>query len=189
MRNLLSLVVMVAVVVACTSGAQAFDGQRKGFVLGGGLGIAPVASWDSGFPLFEESKAGLGLNILIGYAWDEQNMIVYEGNGVGYKSDFGDANITQMFNGAVWYHYFGPKGKSFFTSAGLGVYQFVFEFQSGSFSASGSNDVGGAILLGAGYEFSPHYQVAAYVSSGKTSEPGFDYDHTHVSILFSAVAF
>ena len=189
MKQICSIFGIALLILLCATNVNAFDGQRKGFVLGGGLGIAPSVTWDSGLPGFEESKAGLGLNIMLGYAWDERNMIVYEGNGAGFQSDFGNAQITQMFNGAAWYHYFGPKGKSFFTSVGVGVYQFMFEFQSGSFTASGSNDVGGAILLGVGYEFSPHYQVAAYVSAGKTSEPGFEYDHSHVSVVFNAVAF
>ncbi len=44
-------------------------------------------------------------------------------------------------------------------------------------------------MLGAGYEFSPHWQVAVYFSSGKTSDPFFDYNHNHVSILMSGIAF
>ncbi len=170
--------------------ASAFDGKRKGFVLGGGLGFAPNASWSVDVPFFgygtvsaDEDKAGVGLNFIIGYAWDEFNMIVYEGNVAGYNSDFlGDRPVSQGFNGASWYHYFGPQGKSFFIAAGIGFYVFdVEDFEQ--------NDPGGAFLVGGGYEFVRHVQVALYLSGGKTSDAGVDFGHNHINILVSAVAF
>jgi len=154
------------------SSASAFDGLRKGFVLGGGLGLAPTASWDA--DIIDDSGTGFGLNLLIGYAWDEYNMIVYEGNIAGYKS-IADIRVSQGFNGASWYHYFGPQGKSFFTTAGLGFY--VFDFDHDSYG-SGSNDPGAGVLLGGGY-----------LSFGRTSDSFYDYNHTHISVLVSAVAF
>ncbi|MCH9031726.1 MAG: hypothetical protein IIB00_05645, partial [candidate division Zixibacteria bacterium] len=149
----------------------AFDGNRRGFVLGGGLGFAPVASWDGGFA--DESKAGVAANLFLGYGWNDVNLIVAEGNLAVYKSDFGDATITQGFSGVAWYHYFGPAGQSFYSTLGAGAYTFDFEIAG----QTGSNDPGFGALFGVGYEFSKHYQIGGVFSFGKTSEPGIDYDH------------
>jgi len=189
-KVLRAVVVLILSVVSTTYG---FDGNRKGFVLGGGLGFSPRSSWEgnvvdlSTFPpqivKADENKAGLGLNLIIGYAWDEQNMIVYEGNVTGWNSDlFVDQSIAQGFNGASWYHYFGVPGRSAFTTLGLGFY--VFDVKDYD-----ANDAKGAILLGGGYEFARHWQLGGYLGIGKTSDPGGDFDHTHFSILVSGVAF
>ncbi len=178
MKKLVILVIGLSLVLAVS--ASAFNGMRKGFVLGGGLGFAPQAKWEIG--TIKEEKSGMALNFIIGYGWDESNMIVYEGNVVGYSSDIPNQTFAQGFNGVSWYHYFGPGQKGAFTAVGLGAYV----FDPGDFS---DPDPGGGLLVGAGYQFSPHWQVGGYFSSGKTSEGIFDYDHTHFSILISTVAF
>lgn len=192
---LTSLIVLIAI-----PSVYSFDNTRKGFVLGGGLGFAPAVHWelnledvlildDNGkwirddLSLIDDNSSGFGLNFIIGYAWDEYNMIVYEGNIVGFQSF--NFNFVQGFNGAAWYHYFGPKGETFFSTAGLGVYVFKPEDLK-------QNEYGGAILLGGGYEFSPHWQVGAYLSAGRTQDPdisGLDFKHTTFSILVSGIAF
>ena len=180
MKNIL-IVCVLFILLAST--AWSFDGNRKGFVLGGGLGFAATAKWEvDGLSIISESGSGIGLNLLIGFACDENNMIVYEGNVAGYKSDAVDVNLSQGFNGAAWYHYFGLPGKSMFTTVGLGFYV----FEADGYDA---NDLGGAIMIGAGYEFARHWQIGAYFSAGKTSDPIFDYKHNHVNILISGVAF
>ncbi len=99
------------IIVLLASSAWSFDGNRKGFVLGGGLGFAPTAKWEiDGASIFSESAPGLGINLLIGYAWNENNMIVYEGNAVGYKPKITNTDLLQGFYGASWYHYFGSNG-------------------------------------------------------------------------------
>ena len=190
------ILVFLAAVSLLSTSSWAFNGVRKGFVLGGGLGFSPAAKWSvddyyMGMQLdTSETKAGVGLNLLVGYAWDEHNMIVYEGNVAGYKSDFfsdfpldpRDRTATQGFNGAAWYHYYGPTGRSFFTAVGLGFYYFkVEDFEE--------NDAGGALLLGAGYEFTRHLQFGVYLSGGRTSSDGVDFEHGHISVLMSAIAF
>jgi hypothetical protein len=156
---------VVLVLVFCST-AFGFDGKRKGFVLGGGLGVAPVAKWDSDIDGFDESKVAASGNLFL-------------------SSDYGDATITQGFGGASWYHYFAPPGKGFYTVVGLGAFNFDFEI-SGS---SGSNDPGVGILAGGGYEFARHFQAGVYLSWGKTTEPSVDYTHLNVSIAVNAVAF
>ena len=182
-------VVALVVVLCMTGSSTAFDGQRKGFVLGGGLGFSPEATYSVGLDLgpfgtltVDENGSGFGLNLVIGGAFNEQNMLVYEGNVAGWKSDILNDNISQGFNGAAWYHYFGPLGKSAFTVAGIGAYVFQAENYE-------DNDPGLGILLGGGYEFSKHWQIGGYYSFGKTSDSGVDFDHHHLNILVSGIAF
>ena len=88
MKKLVVLVIGLSIVLAAS--ASAFNGLRKGFVLGGGLGFAPAISWEAeNFPLFKEDVSGVALNFFLGYAWDEQNMIVWEANAVGWISPRG----------------------------------------------------------------------------------------------------
>jgi hypothetical protein len=181
------LVAGLVLSLVATSSAMAFDGRRKGFVLGGGLGLAPVASWNEAGPSYEDTGVGAGFNLLTGYAWDEFNMIVYEGNIAVYRSEIGGIDFTayQGTNGASWYHYFGPTGRTFFTVAGIAFYIFNGDVSGMSFK----NDPGFGGLVGGGYEFARHWQVGAYFSAGTTTEPGYDYTHFHVNALVSGVAF
>ncbi len=187
MKRTAAVTMLMAMIFVSSSAG--FDNHRQGFVLGGGIGFAPFAKWsveDSflGHTVFgaDETRAGVGINILIGYAWDEKNMIVYEGNAAGYWSEYRDESIGQGFGGAAWYHYYGPKGKSGFTTAGLGLYSFDPEDRD-------ANDAGFGVLLGGGYEFARHWQVGGYLSFGSSSYYGLDYRHSHFSVLVSGVAF
>lgn len=186
--KLARVLTLVMLVVLIASSVSAFDGMRKGFVLGGGLGFSPYTTWSFSEELFgfnvnfDESNVGIGLNLVIGYAWDEYNMLVYEGNVTGANSDLLDETISQGFNGASWYHYFGPQGKSFFTVVGLGFYV----NKVGDYDA---DDPGGGYLFGGGYEFARHVQAAVYFSGGQTKSDGVTIGHNHFSILIGAVAF
>lgn len=186
---------VICLVIVLVSSASAFDGLRKGFVLGGGLGLGPLANTSIDGLAGEYKKTGLATNFLIGYAWDEQNMIVFLRDAVLYSETielvwmgnllFRDKiSIIQGFTGAGYYHYFGPVGRSFYITGGLG-------FQDWSSLESGWNspDVGGALLLGGGYEFARHWQVHGSLSFGTTSDAFFEYDHTQMLFTVSAVAF
>ncbi len=186
-------ILIIAICLLIPISSLAFDGKRKGFVFGGGFGFAPFSKWKSDITTTDgspgtnsESKAGFALNFLIGGAFDEHNMLVYEGNFTGYNSDYFNQSLAQGFNGAAWYYYFGSAGKSVFTALGLGFYDF---------KVNGRNrpDPGLAILLGAGYEFTRHWQVGGYLSLGKTSDNEYrnraDLKHSQFSFLVNAIAF
>jgi hypothetical protein len=182
------LILSLAAILLLAGSSFAFDGNRKGFVLGGGLGLGATGSWKVDVPFFgstvsvDENGTGVGLHFVIGGAFDEYNVLVYEGNAIGYNSDMFDEGIGQGFNGAAWYHYFGEAGKSAFTTLGLGLYY----FKVGDFDAT---DPKVALLVGGGYEFARHWQVGGYFSFGQTSEGPVDFDHTHFNILVSGIAF
>lgn len=185
MKKVVVFTVLIFVIAAIN--ANAFNGLRKGFVLGGGLGFGPVANVTAERTNAELENSGLALNFLIGYAWDEQNMIVFLRDGVIYSEETifgGSINLVQGFSGAAYYHYFGPVGKSFYVVGGLG-----FQDWSSLDSDYDSNDVKAGILLGLGYEFARHVQIHGSLSFGKTSDPIQDYKHTQMQIGVSAIAF
>nr|MBN2277733.1 hypothetical protein [candidate division Zixibacteria bacterium] len=181
-----SCICLILMVLMLGAGANAFDGNRKGFVLGGGLGFGPVAKvTHDDYEVL--NKSGLAMDFLIGYAWDEQNMIVFLRDGVIYnEKSIWDTDITlaQGFSGVGYFHYFGPVGKSFYIVGGLG-----FQDWTSLESNVDSNDVGAGLLIGCGYEFVRHVQVHGSLSFGKSSDPLFDYNHTQLQIGVSAVAF
>ncbi len=172
-----------------------FDGMRKGFVLGGGLGFAPVANTSIEGIDGKYEKQGLGTNFLIGYAWDERNMIVFLRDAAFYSETveltfmgelvFRDKiSLAQGFAGVGYYHYFGPVGKSFFVTGGIGFQDWM------SLDKNWEDpDVGGALLIGGGYEFARHWQVYGSLSFGKTSDIFFEYEHAQMILTVSAVAF
>jgi len=176
---------IMAISLIAVSSAFGFNGNRQGFVLGGGLGIAPVSTWsvESGpFGTIDESGAGIGLSFVIGHAWNEKNMIVYEGNVTGWQSDYYNMTVSQGFNGGAWYHYYAVPGNSAFTTFGLGLY--LFDRESGS-----GNDIGPGFLAGGGFEFAKHWQVGGYLSLGRTNLGSLDFDHSHLNVLVSGLAF
>lgn len=187
MKKLMIATMLLAVLLAST--ATAFDGHRKGFVIGGGLGFAPVVKWEveespaDGIPYgHDETRAGVGVNFLIGYAWDDKNMLVYEGNAAGFTTAVSDKSAAQGFSGAAWYHYFGQTGRTAFTAIGLGLYGFDAEYDD-------PHDGGFGMLLGGGYEFARHWQVGGYLSFGSTKSERREYNHATLNVLVSGVLF
>jgi hypothetical protein len=180
-RILMSLTLLI---VCCTTTSWAFDGQRKGFVMGGGLGFGPVATVK--VDDFDESYTGIAINLLIGYAWDNQNMITVMRDGVVYTIDFGSDKVTvaQGFGGIVWSHYFSHFDKGGFINLGLGLQDW-----SSLEDEYESNDPGVGVLAGGGYEFTRHVQIYGNFSLGKTSFQNIDFSHTQLTVGVAAIAF
>ena len=113
------LVFLLLFLLIFMTSALAFDGKRQGFVLGAGLGFAPMARWSVNG--FDESCVGYGGNVIIGYGWDENNMIVLEDSGAIYESDIFDASVIQQFFGPLSIIILVPKGNLFFSCWNWGL--------------------------------------------------------------------
>ena len=143
-----TLVIALAL-IGLAGAAFGFDGNRRGFVLGGGFGLAPESSWSTdalGTMGNDDNGIGFGMSLIIGGSFGEHDLLVYEGNVTGWNSDVVHESVTQGYNGPAWYHYYGPTGRSPFTVAGVGMYTFDV-----SDSWESSNDMGLGFLVGAGY--------------------------------------
>ena len=178
------LPVLLLLLLAIPDSSFGFDGKRKGMIVGLGIGAAPIAHWSvtpSG-PDFDE--IGLAGNGLIGYAWDNQNAVVYEGNGCIYKSSqLGDAWVLQGLDAIRWYHYWGNRDRQAFTCVGIGLWVF-----DGQYSNINGNGFG--YSAGIGYEISKKVQVGCYYNGGRTSN---DYNlkttQSVLTLLITVVAY
>ncbi len=188
MRRIYLSSLIILLLLAASS--KAFDGKRKGFILGGGLGVGPYARVSVNGADGNWDHTGLGFNLLIGYAWDERNMLVYLRDIVLYLRDIetglGASTDLQAlgFLGVGYFHYFGPVGRSAYFCVGLGHQDGFSEFAEHTYSHSGLG-----FLVGGGYEFARHIQAHASASFGRTEGPDDDYNHMQIVVTVSAVAF
>lgn len=182
-------IVAIFVGLLSSSSTSAFDGSRSGFVMGGGLGVAARAHYEWEYRYsnsvlsLEENHTSAALHFMIGKGWGEQNMVVWEYNSTAYSPDeipWGTG--IQAFQGVCWYHYFGMTGHTYFSTVGAGFYYFQRDFESEAYI----EDYG--LLLGGGYEFAPHFQAGVYLALGRIEDKFFDFNHYHISLLLSAVA-
>lgn len=182
----------MAALLAGVGPAHAFDHQRKGFVMGGGVGFAPYASLkssgESGFETpVNESSPGFAFQFVIGYAWSERNWLVYEGNVVGRSSDAYDIGVYQGFNGVSWYHAYGPRGAAWVTALGAGAQvassdDYIRIAFNQPLPAGPPSDLGPGLLVGVGREFKPRWSVMLYGTTGTTKDFDVDFRQSDVSL-------
>ncbi len=182
-----SVIIVSLVVLLGAASTFAFDGKRKGFIVGGGLGFAPSIQWSQSSSYYEhrfgdaKDESGIGINLAIGFAWSKHNMLVYEANGCGYESLLSSDEAVQGVDCFSWYHFYGYTGRSLFTAVGIGFYHH-------DVSGERRTESGGALLLGGGFEFARHFQMGFYFGSRLNSD-GPDVNRSHVNVLFTAFAY
>lgn len=168
-----------------TSFCDAFDGNRKGLVLGGGVGFSPKAEWNWNDMFAGENKSGVGWEFLFGYAWNNKNILVAEYNGALFSSDFYNQDVILLYAGPVWYHYFKEGSKGWYTAIGLWRYGISLVEDNKL-----ANGWGG--IVGGGYEFTKQVQVGIYYGAGKIKYCGSDDDRSwcqHINLIITVVAY
>ena len=114
---------------------------------------------------------------------NNKNLITYENSSSAYNSSiFDDNTAIHSFDGISWHHYFSNKRKSFYAAIGVGFYSF-------EINSIGSTDSKAGFLIGGGYEFAAHYQVAIRYCSGKTFSIQNEIELKHLAITFTVIAF
>jgi len=172
-RTALACVTLFTLLAA--SSAHAFDGQRKGFILGFGVGggmssftqtveIAGQPSQTSD----RENKGGFATDFKIGGGLNEQFMLYY----VARSSWFGITNalnqkvtiLSQVGGlGASYYLSEEPSSAYFLGAIGFGTWSTPFE-------SGGSTWIGIGLTGGVGFEFAKHWSAEATVSWSKPSD-------------------
>lgn len=176
-------VILVLTVLLTPFSVNAFDGQRKGIVIGVGTGYSPVVHWSMEAPSVSESVTGFLYEIVVGYAWDNRNLMVYEAVPTFFQSDYWDGHYgVQGVWDVKWYHYYGRRGSSVFTTLGagralLGVHD------------SGVTARGLGFYFGSGYEFAPHLQAGVFLAMGSGSDDGYNFKHQSVSIVMTGLVY
>jgi len=145
-------VVCVSVLVLASQLA-AFDGQRKGFILGGGAGGGSL-SWSE--PLLDFSKGFFATDFIIGYA-PSNSLEIYYTNNVNWFTYGGESYLLGV-SGVGLTKYLNREGKGFCILGGVGVS--VLSLYSGYYTSS---DTGFGALAGVGYDFAKHWRIQAGV--------------------------
>jgi len=156
------------------SSAHAWDNERRGFVLGIGLGTGvtsfrqEVESGGQSATSDTENQAGLMTDFKIGYAWSDQWLLCYNSGTSWFamRNALGDkVTISSDVNGLCLMHYFQPTAPSWFLSGTVGFSGWDAPFEEGSDAW-----IGAGLAVGGGYEFSPHWYVQGDLLFGNPSE-------------------
>ena len=159
-----------ALLVAAAPSAGAFDGDRKGFVLGGGIG-GGAASLEqeitgtlSGSGA-KETKGTFVTDFRIGGAFNENWMLYYDNQVWWGSAEFKSG--TQTFALGI-----GLVGLSYYFTAGAPSWYLVGSVGVSTFGPSDDYGAqsGFGISGGAGYEFAPHWSAEAVIGWGNPKE-------------------
>lgn len=196
-RNILLTVSVTCIMLLMAASASAFDGQRKGFILGFGLGpgvdmhkqnasvsIMGMNLLDQDF--VDESKFAFMTDFKLGYAPSNQLIIYYDNKVSWFKADWGEDMQIDIVSGGVNVlgysdvmilsgltgfgasYFLAPQAPSPFFTGGVGL------ASSMAFESGASARIGFGFFVGGGYEFSPHWSVEGdicYGSAGKSESP------------------
>lgn len=159
MRRAALAVLALACVLAAflASPAHAFDGHRKGFVLGGGAGYGALSAPQFGE---HENTCGLATRLEIGVGIDDRWILHYAGKQV---LDLAGDTHAQLLPMVGVTHYLKREAGDLLLTAGGGASILA------AHGEENFND-GRALFVGAGYEFARHWNVELdYVNSSDTS--------------------
>jgi hypothetical protein len=143
-RTTALLLAFAVVTTALAPKAEAFDGQRKGFVLGAGAGYGWL--WDPTYDGHEEGH-GLATHLDIGVALDDRWILHYAGKQLLNMSDY-----THLVPAVGATYYLEDDAPGPFVTGGGGI---------GLFTGFGYDDLtaGFTVFGGVGYEFVRHWNV------------------------------
>jgi opacity protein-like surface antigen len=136
--------VFLIVFVVLSSQLLAFNGLRKGFILGGGGG--------PGYLTYEGvDKFSLATNFKIGYA-PSNSFEIYYLNTVSWFGVYSETFLNGL-TGLGLTKYIKPEGRGFFVFGGVGlaVLQVLTQY--------GDSDTGLGLIGGVGYDISKHWSV------------------------------
>ncbi len=180
------IAIVFAVIFLLVSAVQvwAFDGQRKGFILGGGLGLGMTSFTEElgPFSTDRENQFSFMTDFKIGYAPTEQVEIYYSSK-VSWFDYFGITAAFGTGTGAVSY-YLLPQSPTFFLSGGLG-----FSSISAPFESNSDSDVGFGFFVGGGYEFARHFAVEFDLMYGQPTEGDYSFNGLVPRVVVTATAF
>jgi hypothetical protein len=132
---------------------SAFDGQRKGFILGGGIGGGSL-SWNGVYS--DLNKGVFATNFIIGYA-PSPSLEVYYTNNVSWFSDSGNDYYVGVTGVGVT-KYLKPEGKGLYLLGGMGL-----SILTGYSGYDTGSDTGFGALAGIGYDVAKHWRIQGEV--------------------------
>lgn len=189
------VVFFLLLVMLLSARASAFDCERKGFVIGVGVGHSPLMIGSRDKPAYDfDDESGLGVNFIIGYAWNNTNMILLQTNLAGYEDTVdvyvdgdlvhqNEIQLTQGFTGLTYRRYFSSTPRSFYATAGIGMQAWIANEWYNCHRGIG-------FLIGGGYEFIKHFEIDANYSFGFTETcSGVEYKHSQIIFTITGVLY
>ncbi len=178
---------IIILILLLSQPVLAFDAEREGIVIGGGIGYAPSAYTEiSGFLSSRVKTNGVAGSLMAGYGYNENTLFLLMIE--GFKTNNGtfsdtSAKAWQGFTGVGVRFYFDDIGSSFFISSGIGLQRFI-KTQNNSVT----HESGLGFLAGAGYEFTENFQLQTTFSNGQTRN-SFRWDHVQFIMTVSFVLY
>lgn len=188
MKHFLMILLAGLTLVVSTSSSFAFDGDRKGFVFGAGLGVGYVSidrtieisdgdedsELDDGFGFATRIEAGFGHNQQMIYAFEVRSRWFKETYRVGYPGSGknSSSNVLTLVGGPTLTYFTEPSVPSFFVGGGPAIV-FVTDELNMTILSSGPRNLdawGPGLVLKCGYEFSRHFDVSFEFVAGFPSE-------------------
>jgi len=159
------------------SNLYSFDGERKGFILGGGIGAGFLSNSEI------ENRAVFVTNFKIGYAPSNTLEIYYLSNVSWWGVD--DITFTSGLSAiAATFYLDNTTETGWFVTGGLGLSAFSAPFEPDLESSSGFG-----LIAGGGYEFSSHWNVELDLKYSSISNGGPDLNIFEVLITINVLAF
>jgi len=146
--RLRACVVFLAALAVLSADLSAFNGLRKGFILGGGVGAGGLFYDEYDFDL---NKFSLATNFKIGYA-PSNTLEIYYINSLSWFGYYGSTYYMGV-TGLGLTKYLSKEGKGFFLhgGAGLSVFQRL--------SAGANAETGFGFIGGIGYDIAKHWSI------------------------------
>jgi hypothetical protein len=191
-KKYITCIFVVLILFLFTAKVHAWDGQRKGFLLGFGTGPGVtsftqkvrVGVFSEESP--REDKLAVMTDFKIGYAPDNSWAIYYTSkvSFFGITNVFGNkvtvANGLGALAGCYW---FNQQAPSPFVAGGLGFSTWSLPFEENP----PDTWIGPGLFAGGGYEFSRHVTIEGYFSWGKPKDEefGIEASSNALSLMFT----
>lgn len=203
-KTLLAFLILCIILVT-TTGTFAWDGERKGFILGLGVGPgidihkqkAEVLGFEIPDSGIDESKFSIFTDFKLGYAPSNILQIYYVNKVCWLKGDwldvrgmdfgyYADVMILSGLTGVGVTYYFAPVAPSPFISGGVGLATSL-PFESGA-----NSRMGFGFFAGGGYEFAKHWSVEGSFRWGHATNTeilDFSTDDITLSVTVNALGY
>ncbi|MCX6601474.1 MAG: hypothetical protein NT025_07915 [bacterium] len=182
-------VIVACMVIGLTTHAKAWDGERKGFVLGIGLGPG-YTTFKQKFGSYErdrENKGALVTDFKIGYAPTNQLALYWMSKVSWFSMTYGlDDKVTTTAGtaGLGASYYVQPRAPSAFVCGGIGYSTWSWPFEEDAESWMGLG-----LTAGGGYEFARYWNVEGNLIWGNPSKDGCETDFVTFKVTVNVLGY
>lgn len=181
-----AVIMLMVLTLILASTAAAFNGQRKGFTIGFGVGPGLTIAQSEYKPVLVNTdfRIGTGLSEQFQFYWTAK-VSWYSVD--RYSSSYTSESITETFGvgGLGISYYFFPTAPSGYATASLGFATVTYPFEHGA----SEPDLGLGLGMGIGWEFTPHLSLEANLVSGSTSYNGYERPQWSLKVTLNALAY